>query len=76
MNRPVDKRSWKRSAGRRREGRLVVALLLLLGLLTAYAYEQWSKRSLAPHVGAAWVADGNSIEISGARIRLQGMDAA
>jgi endonuclease YncB( thermonuclease family) len=75
MIRPVDKRSWKRSGGRRRAGRLVVALLLLLGLLAAYAYEQWSTRSLAPHVGAAWVADGDSIEISGARIRLQGIDA-
>ena len=75
MIRSGSRRSWRSREGRRGASRLVVALLLLLGLLAAYAYKRWSTPSLAPHVGTAWVADGDSIEISGARIRLQGIDA-
>jgi endonuclease YncB( thermonuclease family) len=30
---------------------------------------------LAPYVGTAWVADGDSVEVSGTRIRLEGIDA-
>jgi endonuclease YncB( thermonuclease family) len=54
---------------------VLAAIFLLLGLLAFYAYKHWSMRSLTPYVGNAWVADGDSIEVAGARIRLEGIDA-
>jgi endonuclease YncB( thermonuclease family) len=60
---------------RRAHIRLLVAILLLLVLLAFYGYRHWSTPPLAPYVGTAWVADGDSIEVAGARIRLQGIDA-
>jgi endonuclease YncB( thermonuclease family) len=62
-------------AAPRVDSRPLIAFVLMVGLLAFYAYKQWSMPALAPHVGAAVVADGDSIEISGARIRLQGIDA-
>jgi endonuclease YncB( thermonuclease family) len=60
---------------RRASLRLLVGLFLLVGLLAFYAYRHWSMPPRPPYVGTAWVADGDSIEISGARIRLEGIDA-
>jgi endonuclease YncB( thermonuclease family) len=54
---------------------LLLAIFLLVGLLAFYGYRHWSMPPRAPYVGTAWVADGDSIEVSGARIRLQGIDA-
>jgi endonuclease YncB( thermonuclease family) len=54
---------------------LLLAIVLLLCLLAYYGYRNWSTPAPAPIVGIAWVADGDSIEISGVRIRLEGIDA-
>jgi endonuclease YncB( thermonuclease family) len=54
---------------------LLIGAAVLMVLLGLYAYKSWKTPSLAPIVGAAWVADGDTVEISGARIRLVGIDA-
>jgi endonuclease YncB( thermonuclease family) len=65
-----------RRYGRRRgDTRALIAVVLLLGLIGFYAYRSWTSKPLGPVVGQARVLDGDSIEISGARIRLQGIDA-
>jgi endonuclease YncB( thermonuclease family) len=61
--------------GRSQSG-LLVALVFLVGLIGFYAYRSsTSKPPPSPLIGRARVLDGDSIEISGARIRLQGIDA-
>jgi endonuclease YncB( thermonuclease family) len=52
-----------------------MALVLLVGLLGFYAWQHWTTRPGSPLIGRARVIDGDSIEISGARIRLEGIDA-
>jgi endonuclease YncB( thermonuclease family) len=55
---------------------LLLALLLLAGLLIYYAaYRYPARPPLAPVVGHARVVDGDSIEMAGVRIRLDGIDA-
>ena len=54
---------------------MLIPVVLLLGLVGFYAYRSWTSKPPAPLVGQARVLDGDSIEISGARIRLQGIDA-
>ncbi len=49
--------------------------ILLLGSLGYYAYKYWTRVPLVPLTGAATAADGDSIEIAGNRIRLEGIDA-
>jgi endonuclease YncB( thermonuclease family) len=65
----------KRPAIRRSGGRALIGVAVLVVSLGFYAYKYWKTSSLAPVVGAAWVADGDTLEISGARIRLEGIDA-
>lgn len=64
-----------RYAGHRNDGRLLIALLLLLGLIGFYTSRQHSTEPRAPLTGRARVLDGDSLEMSGVRIRLAGIDA-
>jgi endonuclease YncB( thermonuclease family) len=50
-------------------------LVLSICLLAFYALRYWSMPSFAPIAGTARVIDGDSIEISGIRIRLEAIDA-
>ena len=71
-NRP----SARRYRTRRGHTGLLVALVFLVGLIGFYAYRpSTSKPPPSPLIGRARVLDGDSIEISGARIRLLGIDA-
>ena len=73
--------SWANRPGARRfvtrrvDWRPIIAFVLLVGLLGFYAYQHWTAKPGSPLVGRARVLDGDSLEISGARIRLQGIDA-
>jgi endonuclease YncB( thermonuclease family) len=71
----ANRRGARRVATRRIDPRPFVAFVLLLGLLGFYAYQHWTAAPASPLIGRARVVDGDSIEISGARIRLQGIDA-
>jgi endonuclease YncB( thermonuclease family) len=48
---------------------------LLLALLGFYAYQQWTAVPISPVTGRARVLDGDSLEIAGTQIRLEGIDA-
>jgi endonuclease YncB( thermonuclease family) len=68
----------QRHRARRARGldfRLLLALALAAGLLIFYAYQHRPRAPLTPLIGRAVVVDGDSIEIAGARIRLDGIDA-
>src|SRR5262245_10849872 len=65
----------RRYRRRRGDTRALIAVVLLLGLIGFYAYRSWTSKPPEPLTGQARVLDGDSIEISGARIRLQGIDA-
>jgi endonuclease YncB( thermonuclease family) len=55
------------------DSRPVIALVLLAILLAAYAYEHWQPQS--PLIGRARVIDGDTIDITGTRVRLEDIDA-
>jgi endonuclease YncB( thermonuclease family) len=45
---------------------------------TKYGYRHWNRPFTAPHgtiTGRPWVIDGDTIDVDGARIRLEGIDA-
>ena len=73
--------SWANRPGARRYGkrrgdtRALIALVLLVGLIGFYAYQSWTAKPPVPLIGNARVLDGDSIEIAGTPIRLQGIDA-
>ena len=70
---------WAYRGGVRRariDFRLLIALVLMAGLLFYHAYYRHRVSTpMAPLVGPARVVDGDSIEIAGARVRLEGIDA-
>jgi endonuclease YncB( thermonuclease family) len=68
-------RGARRYARRRGDSRALVAVVLLLGLIGFYAYQSWTSKPSSPLIGSARVLDGDSLEISGAQIRLEGIDA-
>lgn len=57
------------------DGQLLISLVLVACLLAYYGYKQWNAPPPTAIVGKAWVLDGDTIEISGTRIRLHGIDA-
>jgi endonuclease YncB( thermonuclease family) len=59
----------------RLDRRLTLALLLSICLLAFYGLRYWMMPSYAPIIGVARVIDGDTIEISAIRIRLEGIDA-
>lgn len=50
-------------------------LIVLIGSLGIYVAEKWMQPHGAPIVGNAFVADGDTLTISGTRIRLVDIDA-
>lgn len=69
-------RPGARRYGRRRgDSRPLVAVVLLLALLGVYACRQWATAPTSPVIGSARVLDGDSLDISGAHIRLEAIDA-
>lgn len=70
----------RRQFVRKRRSRLadmlpIATFALLVVVMLAYGYKHWRPEPLAPVSGRVRVADGDSLEIAGARIRLQGVDA-
>ena len=63
------------TARNHRKRTLLVGVILVACLLGFYAYKRWSIEPQTAIVGKAWVIDGDTIEISGTRIRLEGIDA-
>jgi len=64
----------RRAADARARGLLFV--LLLAGIIGAFAYRHWTARPpLATVVGNAHVIDGDTIDIGATRIRLEAIDA-
>src|SRR5260370_34848501 len=57
------------------DAELVIGLILIAGGLGYYAYQQWNASPPPTIVGKAWVIDGDTINISGTHIRLEGIDA-
>jgi endonuclease YncB( thermonuclease family) len=77
MQAGVSMSEWAYRRGVRRilgiDLRLLLALVLMAGLLFYYAHYRHPERApLAPVNGYARVIDGDSIEIAGVRIRLDG----
>lgn len=65
-----------RPAGRRPvDVRAIIIAAVLIGSLGYYGYKHFTAKPLPPLTGAATVADGDTIEIYGTRIRLEGIDA-
>ena len=56
-------------------GRGLVVAVVLIGSLGIYAVERWMRPPDAPIVGNAFVVDGDTLSISGTRIRLIDIDA-
>ncbi len=71
----ASRRGARRVVTRRADRRPFVAFVLLAGLLGFYAYQHWTATPASPLIGRARVLDGDSLEISGARIRLEGIHA-
>lgn len=55
--------------------RWTVMVIVLIGSLGVYAVERWMGKPDAPVLGNAFVADGDTLTISGMRIRLIDIDA-
>jgi endonuclease YncB( thermonuclease family) len=70
----------RRQVLRRRRSRLadalpVVNFVLLAAVLLTYGYKHWLPEPLPAVSGRVRVADGDSLELAGKRIRLVGIDA-
>jgi endonuclease YncB( thermonuclease family) len=73
------RRIGRRQAGLGRvaqpDAELLIGLVLIAGGLGYYAYRHWNASPPPAIVGKAWVIDGDTINISGTHIRLEGIDA-
>jgi endonuclease YncB( thermonuclease family) len=54
---------------------LLVCFIVVAGALGYYGYKRWNTPPEPAMVGKAWVIDGDTINMSGTHIRLQGIDA-
>ena len=75
MARRISRQAASKPAARPADVRAILIAILLLGSLGYYAYKYWTRVPPVPLTGAATAADGDSIEIAGTRIRLEGIDA-
>jgi endonuclease YncB( thermonuclease family) len=75
MARRISRQAASKPGARPPDVRAILIAILLLGSLGYYAYKYWTRVPLVPLTGAATAADGDSIEIAGNRIRLEGIDA-
>lgn len=72
---------WRRRRGSRSPShgadtkRWIIVVVVLIGSLGVYAVERLIRAPDAPIVGSAFVADGDTLTISGTRIRLVDIDA-
>jgi endonuclease YncB( thermonuclease family) len=73
-----------RWAGRRNESRprtrpgdfqFLTGVILVACIVGFYAYKRWDAAPQPAIAGKAWVIDGDTIDVSGTRIRLEGIDA-
>ena len=55
--------------------RFLIGIVLAACLVAFLAYKRWNAPAPEAIVGKAWVLDGDTIEIAGTRIRLEGIDA-
>ena len=73
------KRLRHRQAGSRTVARpdreLLICLIIIAAGLGYYAYKHWNAVPPPAIIGKAWVIDGDTINISGTHIRLDGIDA-
>ena len=67
-------RRWGRPPARI-DVRAVAGMIILVFALGFYVYKHWIAEPPVPLNGIVRVADGDSLEIGGARIRLEGIDA-
>lgn len=75
MNRPQRRqRSWPPLRGTDSK-RWIVMVVVLIGSLGVYAVDRLLRTPDAPIIGNAFVADGDTLTISGTRIRLVDIDA-
>ena len=78
MNRPQQwrrQRSWQPPLRGTDSKRWIVVVVVLIGSLGVFAVERLLRTPDAPIVGNAFVADGDTLTISGTRIRLVDIDA-
>jgi endonuclease YncB( thermonuclease family) len=55
--------------------RWTVAVVVLIGSLGVYGVQRWMRPADAPIIGNAFIIDGDTLSISGTRIRLIDIDA-
>jgi endonuclease YncB( thermonuclease family) len=75
MARWVGRQNARRRATTQVNIQLFLGIILVACLLGFYFYKHWNTEPLIAIIGKAWVIDGDTIEISGTRIRLEGIDA-
>ncbi len=75
MARKFPKQPTGRPAAKPVDARALLIVIMFVGSLGYYAYKYWTTTPPGPLSGAAVVVDGDSLEISGTRIRLEGIDA-
>jgi endonuclease YncB( thermonuclease family) len=75
MARWAGRRSERRPRARPLDLRFILGIILVVALVGFYAYKHWNAPPQPAIVGTAWVIDGDTIDVSGTRIRLQGIDA-
>lgn len=75
MNRRELRQSVRTRPAPQPDVRVLIVALLLVGSLVYYGYTYFTAKPRPPLTGAATVADGDTIEIYGTRIRLEGIDA-
>jgi endonuclease YncB( thermonuclease family) len=54
---------------------LLVGVILVACVVGFYAYKHWTAPPQPVIAGRAWVIDGDTIDVAGTRIRLEGIDA-
>jgi endonuclease YncB( thermonuclease family) len=75
MARRVRRRQTGSGSVARPDKELLVGLILIAIGLGYYAYKHWNASPPPAIIGKAWVIDGDTLNISGTHIRLEGIDA-
>ena len=68
---------WQAASGNvtQSNAQRLIGIILIAGVLGFYVYKHWNTPPLPAIVGKAWVIDGDTINITGTHIRLDGIDA-
>ena len=75
MARRIPRQAARPAGTRPLDVRALIIGVLLIGTLAYYGYKYFIAKPPPPLTGIATVADGDTIEIYGTRIRLEGIDA-